>query len=220
MTKETKAVVLLSGGIDSTVVLALALSQNRHCTAISFDYSQKNRVELKAAESIAQYYNTPHRIIMIDPAAFINSSLVGSIKPPEKRNTEKMSTEGIPNTFVPARNTIFLSYAMGIAELIEAKEIHFGANCVDHLCYPDCRPAYIEAFQGLLNVANQNGVDGNPIQLNTPLLYLNKKEIIRKGRTLKAPLDLTISCYQPLSLKEPCEICDACIIRNEGFNSL
>ncbi|MBA3721163.1 MAG: 7-cyano-7-deazaguanine synthase QueC [Parachlamydiaceae bacterium] len=213
----TKAIVLLSGGIDSTVVLALALSHGKNCYALSFNYGQKHIVELEAAKEIAKYYKVPHHIINIDPKAFGKSSLVSNIESPKERSLEEMITKGIPNTYVPARNTLFLAFALGQCELHEAQEIHFGSNLMDYACYPDCRPTYMQAYQSLMNLATKQAVEGNPPSLITPLIYFDKKSIIKKGLSLGAPLELTISCYNPIDRHTPCNQCDACILRNMGF---
>ncbi len=211
-----KAIILLSGGLDSTVILALALAQGRQCFALSFDYAQRHHEELKCAQKIAGYYDIPHRIISIDSLAFGQSSLVSDLEAPYLRTPEQIATQGTPNTYVPARNTLFLAYALGQCELLQANEIHFGANCLDGP-YPDCRPAYLEAFQQLICLATKQAVENRPPQLITPLLHWDKSEIIRQGLALKAPLELTLSCYRPLISDLPCQTCDACTLRNEGF---
>ena len=214
-----KAVILLSGGLDSTVVLALALAQGRQCSALSFDYAQRHREELERAQKIAAYYEIPHRIISIDPLTFGQSSLVSDLEAPCSRTPEQIASQGTPNTYVPARNTLFLAYALGQCELLQAHEIHFGANCLDGP-YPDCRPAYLEAFQQVICLATKQAVENCPPQLITPLLYWNKSEIIRQGLALKAPLELTLSCYRPSESGSPCQTCDACILRYEGFRNI
>jgi 7-cyano-7-deazaguanine synthase len=213
-----KAIVLLSGGIDSTVVLALALAQDRSCFAISFDYGQRHAVELEAAKKVTQFYNVPHRIIKIDKTIFNNSSLVNSnLESPRNRSLSAMQTEGIPNTYVPARNTLFLAFALSQCEMHQAQEIHFGANAADYMGYPDCRPAYLQAFQSLMNAATKQAVEGEPPKLITPLIHWNKAQIIRKGLELHAPLEDTFSCYNPINHISPCNECDACLLRQDGF---
>jgi 7-cyano-7-deazaguanine synthase len=212
-----KAIVLLSGGLDSTVVLALALSKQRNCLALSFDYQQKHRVELEAAKNIAKHYAVELRTVAIHPSPFTSSSLVAEAEVCKNRSLEEMQTQGIPSSYVPARNTIFLSYALGFAEAFGAEEIYFGANAMDRFGYPDCRPAYLQAFQALMNVATKQAVEGLPPQLVTPLLDLDKAEIIRQGFALNAPLELTMSCYNPLGLYQPCHQCDACVLRAAGY---
>lgn len=211
-----RAIILLSGGIDSTVVLALALSQGVECLAISFDYGQRHRIELQSARAIASHYKVPYQVITIDPAAFLSSSLIGNSQLPQGRTASEMAQGGIPSTYVPARNTLFLSYALGLCELHRAGEIHFGPNRLDEPCYPDCRPSYLAAFQQVMNLATKQAVEGEPPKLVTPLLKWDKGEIIRCGRGLNAPLKKTWSCYAPEQGK-PCKACDACILREQGF---
>lgn len=212
-----KSVILFSGGLDSTVVLALALSQGKECYPISFDYNQKHVIELEAAKKIAAFYQVPHKIVRIDPSAFGKSSLVSSMEVPLDRSIDEMQKNGIPSTYVPARNTLFLAMALGYCEVLGAQEIHFGPNVMDQSGYVDCRPSYINAFQNLMNVATKQAVEGAPPQLLAPLIKLNKTEIIEIGLSLKAPLDLTISCYNANNLGQSCNRCDACILRTDGF---
>lgn len=214
----TKAIILLSGGLDSTVILAMAIAQKRQCYTLSFDYHQKHRYELKCAEAIAKHYDIPHQMISIDPFIFSPSSLVSSLKAPSLRNVNEMANQGIPNTYVPARNTLFLSYALGFCELHQAQEIYFGANSLDAPCYPDCHPAYLQAFQQIMHLATKQAVEsGVGPKLVTPLLYWDKSQIIQQGLALGAPLELTLSCYRPLEKGIHCQTCDACILRQEGF---
>lgn len=210
-----KAIILLSGGIDSTVALAIALGQGRQCIGVTFDYSQRHKVELKAAQKVAQHYQIPQHLVSIDPQIFAESSLINTDPIVKNRSLEEMGMEGIPNTYVPARNTLFLAYAMGLAEKHNASEIYFGANSGDRYCYPDCRPEFMEAFQRVFDVATQD-----PIKLLTPLANMEKVEIIRLGLTLKAPLELTSSCYDPHTDGTACHQCDACILREQAFCSL
>lgn len=212
-----KAVVLLSGGLDSTVMLALAISQGRQCHAISFDYGQKHRVELESAKAVAAHYGIPHRIIAIEPITFWNSSLVGDQSVPKGRTSAEIGSGSIPSTYVPARNTIFLSYALALAEVIGAQEVHYGPNALDAKPYVDCRPEFIAAYQALSNVATAQAVSGNPPRIVAPLIDWDKAEIIRQGMRLDAPLELTFSCYDPLNGVAACGKCDACVLRNEGF---
>ena len=219
----TKAIILLSGGLDSTVVLALALSQGRTCNVISFDYGQRHIVELESAKKIAAYYKVDHKIIKIDPSAFGMSSLMADkthtshLKIPENRTLEEMTLQGIPNTYVPARNTLFLAYALGQCELQNAQEIHFGSNKMDYAGYADCRPVFLEAFQSLMKYATKQSIEGAPPRLIVPLIEWDKTEIIRQGLALNAPLEMTLSCYNPQEF-HPCERCDACILRKDGFS--
>lgn len=211
-----KAVVLLSGGLDSTVILASALHEGRECYALSFDYGQRHRIELEHAKKIAFYYNVKHQVVPIDSTLFQLSSLTSDLEVPKNRSLEEIGNK-IPNTYVPARNTLFLSYAMALAELLNAEEIYAGPNALDNPSYPDCSPTFIKAFQGVMNVATKQAMEGSAPQLLTPLLYLDKAEIVRKGISLNAPLHLTFSCYDPLPSKDPCGTCDACILRADGF---
>lgn len=213
----TKAIILFSGGLDSTVVLALALAKGCECYALSFDYGQRHHDELQSARAIADFYKVHHQIISLDSRAFATSSLVSDLTPPQERTRTAMANEGIPNTYVPARNTLFLAYALGLCELYQADEIHFGPNRLDHSCYPDCRKDYLDAFQQVMRFATKQAVEGRPPRLVTPLLQWEKTEIICQGLALKAPLDMTWSCYSPISKGKPCQKCDACVLREEGF---
>jgi len=214
MTGE-KAIVLLSGGLDSTTVLAMAVSRQMEVTAISFSYGQKHNLELKRAEYIAGHYRVKeHRIISLDPEPFKDSSLTGGGSVPEGGD---FVSKRIPSTYVPARNTVFLSIALGIAESRKAGHIFIGVNSVDYSGYPDCRPEFIEAFQNLANLATKNAVDGNPPVIRAPLIRMTKAEIIRTGIKLGVDYGMTISCYQPSLSGESCGVCDACILRLEGF---
>lgn len=212
-----KAIVLLSGGVDSTVVLAMAQAQGKCCYLLSFDYNQRHAIELESAKAVASHYGLPHKIIRIDPCAFGKSSLVSDLEIPHKRSIAEINRQGIPSTYVPARNTLFLAYALGQCELYDAQEIHFGPNKIDHACYPDCRPAYLQAFQSIMNVATKQAIEGNAPKLVTPLKELDKTAIIKLGISLGAPLNLTWSCYDPLNSCKPCEACDACVLRQDGF---
>lgn len=212
-----KAIVLLSGGLDSAVVLALALKNGRTCQTLSFDYGQRHLLELQSAQAIANYYGVSHKIIKIDPNSFENSALVSAKQIPKNRSLEEMNAGAIPNTYVPARNTLFLAYALAQAEMLEAQEIHIGANAMDCYAYPDCRPEFMAAFQSLMNVATQQAISGNPPLLIAPLTDWNKTEIIQHGIALKIPLHLTWSCYDPTLAAKPCQQCDACLLRQNGF---
>jgi 7-cyano-7-deazaguanine synthase len=171
-------------------------------------------------QAIAKYYDVSHHIIAIDRSSFAKSSLTESLPVAKNRTPDQMVTSGIPNTYVPARNTIFLAFAMGHAEIIEAEEIWAGPNALDAGPYPDCRPAFIAAFQNVVNVATKQAVEGKPPQLITPLLYWDKAEIIRCGKALNVPLNMTFSCYDPLPNALPCGQCDACILRFQGFEKV
>jgi 7-cyano-7-deazaguanine synthase len=215
-----KAIILFSGGLDSTVMLALALKTGRECIAISFDYGQRHRVELEHAAQIAQYYQVQHRIIKIDLSVFSSSSLLSDVSVPKNRSFTEINSGGIPSTYVPARNLLFLAYAMGQAELYGAQEIYMGPNAMDARPYPDCRPVFLEAFQQVMNVATKQAVEGAPPRLVTPLLHWDKEEIVRQGRVLGVPLNKTFSCYSPTPLGEPCQVCDACTLRKSAFDRL
>ena len=210
-----KAIVFLSGGLDSTVCLVKALHEGRDCIALSFDYGQRHKIELEAAKEIAEHYQVDHKIIKIDSTPLTNSALIAGTHFPKTPSTEK-----IPPTYVPGRNTIFLAYATALAESTHAKEIYFGCNIQDSSPYPDCRPSFIDAWQNVLNLATKQAVEGSPPKLITPLISLDKKEIVQLGTQLNAPLHLTKSCYNPdLESGAPCEICDACQLRKEGFGT-
>lgn len=215
-----KAVILLSGGLDSTVMLAKAREQGRECYALSFNYGQRNKVELESAKAIAHHYRIPHRIIIIDPVSFDKSSLVTSRAVPKDRTAQAIATGGIPSTYVPARNTLFLAYALGQAEILEAQEIHVGFNALDRLPYPDCRMEFVQAFQALIQVATKQSVEGKVPKLITSLIELDKTQIIRQGQVLNAPLHLTFSCYDPTPDAMPCRRCDACILRQNAFDAV
>jgi len=217
-----KAIVLLSGGLDSTVVLAQAIKNNRECLAISFNYGQRHKIELESAKIIAAYYNVSHKIIKLDSSIFGQSSLLSNhdgVEVPKDRNARQISESSTPTTYVPARNTIFLSIAMGQAENFQACEIYIGPNALDTK-YPDCSESFIHAFQRVIKVATKQSVNGNPPRLVAPLLELNKTEIIKLGLSLDAPLHLSFSCYDPTILGAPCLRCDACILRKDGFDSV
>ena len=217
--EETKrAVVLLSGGLDSATVLALAQRDGFACYALSFRYGQRHDMELEAARRVAQYLGAAEqRIVAIDLAQFGGSALTADIEVPKDRPAEEMA-HGIPITYVPARNTIFLSYALAWAEVIGASDIFIGVNAVDYSGYPDCRPAYIEAFERMANLATKAGVEGGGrLRIHTPLIESSKAEIIRAGLELGVPYKFTLSCYDPAPDGTPCGHCDACSLRAKGF---
>ena len=214
---KSKAVVLLSGGIDSTTTLAIARDEGLACYALSFDYNQRHRVELEAAANIAKALGViDHRIVKIDLRAFGGSALTDNIDVPKDRPPEVMN-EGIPITYVPARNTIFLSFALAYAEVLTATDIFIGVNAIDYSGYPDCRPQYIKAFETLANLATKMGVEGQRITIHTPLIDLTKAQIIKRGIDLGVDYSLTFSCYDPESDDRPCGHCDSCLLRAEGF---
>lgn len=212
-----RAIVLLSGGLDSTVVLAKAIEAGRECIGIGFDYGQRHKIELEAAQAIADHYGIEFRIIKIDPSVLRDRSALTSQEfLPENRKISEIEHNGIPITYVPGRNTLFLSFAHSLAESLDASEIYFGANVMDHNAYPDCRPAYFEAFNNLFLVASKRAVEGKAPVIVLPLLHMSKKEIVAEGRRLKAPIEQTFSCYNPRS-DQPCGICDACVLRMDAF---
>ncbi|MGK5594014.1 MAG: 7-cyano-7-deazaguanine synthase QueC [Parachlamydiaceae bacterium] len=211
-----KAIVLLSGGLDSAVMLAYALSLGRDCHAITFNYGQKHHHELRSAQKIAAHYNVSQQIISIDPTVFKNSALTDqSIDAPMNRSIHEIA-HSIPNTYVPARNTLFLAYATALAEAANAQEIYIASNANDTHPYPDCSPAFMVAFQGVLNLATKQAVVASPPLLLTPFISYTKSEIVKKGLELSVPLEMTWSCYQPIN-QAPCLKCDACILRNDAL---
>lgn len=211
------AVVLLSGGLDSTTTLAIAIAEGYEAFALSFDYGQRHRIELEAARRVADSLGAKeHRVAKIDLRVFGGSALTDDINVPKLRS-EKEIPQGIPITYVPARNTIFLAYALAWAELIPASDIFLGVNAIDYSGYPDCRPEFIEAFESLANLATKAGVQGTRFQVHTPLIKFSKAEIIRKARDLDVDLSLTHSCYDPTSDGLACGECDSCLLRLKGF---
>lgn len=208
-----KAIVLLSGGLDSATVLALARSEGLECIALSFDYGQKHAAELAAAARIATALGAAeHRVIRLDPAGFRGSALTeDSIAVPASPHA------GIPATYVPARNTILLAHALGVAESCGAGQVHIGVNAVDYSGYPDCRPEFIDAFAELARVATRAGVEGGGIAIQAPLLHMSKADIIDAGTALDLDYSLTVSCYQADDHGAACGVCDACRFRRAGF---
>jgi 7-cyano-7-deazaguanine synthase len=208
-----RAIVLLSGGLDSATTLALATQSDYACYAISFAYGQRHAVELDAARRIAtQFHVAEHRVVTIDLAAFGGSALTDhSIPVPE------LPASGIPVTYVPARNTIFLAYALGWAETLPARHIFIGVNAVDYSGYPDCRPEFIAAFQQVANLGTKAGVSGDGFSFHTPLIDLSKAEIIRQGHAAGVDFAVTVSCYQPDGKGRACGRCDSCRLRAAGF---
>ena len=217
------AVVLLSGGLDSATTLALAAAQGHACHALSFDYQQRHRVELEAAKKIARHLKAvEHKIIKLDLTWIGGSALTDRrIAVPEmtERETTKVETAGIPVTYVPARNTIFLALALGYAEVIAAGDIYIGVNAVDYSNYPDCRPEFIRAFAATARLATRAGVEGQPLAIHTPLIEMSKAQIIQTGTRLGVDYALTVSCYQPDSAARPCGRCDSCRLRQQGFKA-
>jgi 7-cyano-7-deazaguanine synthase len=213
-----RAIVLLSGGIDSTTTLAIAIAEGYEAYALSFDYGQRHQIEVEAARRVANSLGAKeHRVAKIDLRIFGGSALTDDIDVPKQRS-EKEIAQGIPITYVPARNTIFLAYALGWAEVIAAADIFLGVNAIDYSGYPDCRPKFIEAFQGLANLGTKAGAAGRCFQIHAPLIKLSKAEIIRKAAELGVDLSLTHSCYDPLSEGLACGECDSCLLRLKGFH--
>jgi 7-cyano-7-deazaguanine synthase len=212
----SKAVILLSGGLDSTTVLAIAKEQNYDCYALSFDYGQKQRSELESSIAIAKKSNViEHRIMKISL-----NDIGGSALTDKEINVPKFSdSDDIPITYVPARNTIFLSFALAWAEVVDCQTIFIGVNALDYSGYPDCRPEFIEAFEAMANLATKQSVEGDKIQIKTPLINMTKAEIIKKGLSLGVDYSETTSCYDANSLGEACGECDACVLRKNGFSS-
>jgi 7-cyano-7-deazaguanine synthase len=208
-----KAVVLVSGGLDSATVLAMARRQGYACYAVSFDYGQRHRAELAAAARVAAALGAAeHKVITLDLAGIGGSALTDpAIAVPEQPG------KGIPVTYVPARNTVFLALALGWAEVLEAQDIFIGVNAVDYSGYPDCRPEFIAAFAKLAALATKAGIEGRPFQVHTPLLHLSKAEIIRAGMELGVDYGATVSCYQADDQGRACGRCDACRLRRAGF---
>jgi 7-cyano-7-deazaguanine synthase len=213
-----KAVVLLSGGLDSSTTLAIAKELCFRPYALSFKYGQRHEVELESASRVARAIGVDqHRIVEIDLRSFGGSALTSDIDVPKGRHSEEMS-QGIPVTYVPARNTIFLSYALAWAEVLESSDIFIGVNAIDYSGYPDCRPEFIQAFQHLANLATKAGVEGKTkVTIHAPLINLTKAEIIRKGVELGVDYALTSSCYDPSGVGEACGSCDSCQLRRKGF---
>ena len=215
---KTPAVVLLSGGLDSATVLAMARKQGFAASALSFDYGQRHRWELEAARQVAESLGAEqHRVARIDLRVFGGSALTADIDVPKGRDPHEMET-GIPITYVPARNTIFLSFALAWAEVLGASDIFIGVNALDYSGYPDCRPEYIAAYEAMANLATKAGVEGRQrLRIHTPLIAMTKAKIIRTGLSLGVDYSLTSSCYDPASDGAPCRQCDSCILRQKGF---
>lgn len=210
------AVVLLSGGLDSATAMAIAISEGFGVYSISFDYGQRHRLELSAAKKVADKIGAKkHIIFQIDLRTFGGSALTDEIEIPKNRS---LDSPGIPITYVPARNTIFLSIALGWAEVIGAENIFIGVNSIDYSGYPDCRPEFIEEFEKLANIATKTGVEGlTHIKIRAPLINMTKAEIIRRGTELGVDYSITISCYDPDSEGRACGRCDSCLLRLKGF---
>lgn len=218
MTKRAPAVVLLSGGVDSSTVLAIAKGDGFVPYIISFKYGQRHLIELECARAVAKALGVAqHTIVEFDLRAFGGSALTSDIEVPKNRPLAEMS-HGIPVTYVPARNTIFLSFALAWAEVLGSNDIFIGVNALDYSGYPDCRPEYIQAFERMATLATKAGVEGRQkLKIHTPLIQMTKAEIIRAGLKLGVDYGITSSCYDPSPAGEPCGKCDSCLLRAKGF---
>ncbi len=216
--RKPKAVVLLSGGLDSTTTLAIAKSEGFETYALTFRYGQRHALEIDAARRVAAFFGVAeHMIADIDLRLFGGSALTDDIAVPKGRSIAEIG-ESIPITYVPARNTIFLSFALAWAEVLEANDIFIGVNALDYSGYPDCRPEYIHAYERMANLATKAGIEGRQkLTIHTPLIELTKAQIIRRGLELGVDYSLTLSCYDPTSEGEACGQCDACLLRLKGF---
>lgn len=215
-----KAVVLVSGGLDSATVLAIARQQDYECYALSFDYGQRHRCELQSAVNVAKHLGAvEHKQFSLDLAGFGGSALTDpSLQVPVTAD-QGLADTGIPITYVPARNTVFLSIALAWAEVLPAQDIFIGVNAVDYSGYPDCRPEFIKSFQQTANLGTKRGVNGQNFHIHTPLIDLSKADIIHKGSALGVDYSLTVSCYNPDQQARACGICDSCRIRSDGFKA-
>jgi 7-cyano-7-deazaguanine synthase len=212
-----RAVVLLSGGLDSATTLAIAKEEGYEVCALSFRYGQRHEIEIGSARQVAKSFDVrEHRVIEIDLRQFGGSALTDAIAVPKNRGTAEMAS-GIPVTYVPARNTIFLSYALAWAEVIGAHDIFIGVNALDYSGYPDCRPEFIAQFEKLAQVATKSGVEGKRYQIHAPLIEMTKEQIIREGIKLGVQFSLTTSCYDPMVDGRACGECDSCLLRAKGF---
>jgi 7-cyano-7-deazaguanine synthase len=217
MNEPKRAVVLLSGGIDSATTLAIAIAEGYEAYVLSFGYGQRHQIETEAARRVADSLGAKeHRVAKIDLRIFGGSALTADVDVPKQRAEKEIAHE-IPATYVPARNTIFLSYALAWAEVIAASDIFLGVNAIDYSGYPDCRPEFIDAFETLANLATKAGVEGKRFQIHTPLIKFSKAEIIRKAVELGVDLSLTHSCYDPSPEGLACGECDSCLLRLKGF---
>ena len=212
-----KAVVLLSGGLDSTVTAALAQQDGHRIHCVTVSYGQRHRVEIERAQAVAKALGAAgHVVVTVDLRAIGGSALTADVEVPKDRAQEERAGE-IPITYVPARNTVFLSLALAYAETLDAQAIYFGANVLDYSGYPDCRPDFIRAFETVARLGTKMGVEGRTVEIRAPLLMLSKAEIIRRGQDLRVPFQLTHSCYDPGLEGVACGRCDSCLIRREGF---
>lgn len=217
MNAKPKAVSLLSGGLDSATATAIAISQGFAVYAITFDYGQRHRCELRAAQRIADTLGVAgHIVFNVDLRPIGGSALTSNIAVPKQRSSEEMGA-GIPITYVPARNTIFLSFALAWAETLKANDIFIGVNAVDYSGYPDCRPEFITAYQSMAQLATKAGIEGSPLTIHTPLIDSTKAQIIARGLELRVDYSATNSCYDPAEDGRACGECDACLLRLKGF---
>ena len=216
---ERKAVVLLSGGLDSTTVVAIAREQGFKVYALSFDYGQNHKIELESAKRVAAKLSVQqHAIVKVDLRSFGGSALTSDQPVPKHRTVEAIG-HGVPVTYVPARNTVFLSLSLAFAETLGATDIFLGVNALDYSGYPDCRPEFIEAFETVANLATKMGTEeGKRITIHTPLIAMTKKQIVEAGQRLGVDYSMTISCYDPNESGEACGACDACLLRLKGFS--
>lgn len=211
-----RAVVLLSGGLDSATVLAMVKADGFECYALSFDYGQRHRVELQRAAEQARLQGATHRTVDVDLRAFGGSALTSDVEVPKDRDESAMGGD-IPITYVPARNTVFLSFALAWSEVLGAEAIAIGANAVDYSGYPDCRPEFLAAFEKMANLGTKAGVEGHGVKILAPLVDLTKAQIIRRGLDLGVDYGHTSSCYEPSPDGTPCGHCDSCLLRAKGF---
>jgi len=213
-----KGVVLVSGGLDSTTIMAIVKHEGYDIYALSFDYGQRHGQELEAARKVAKHFGTKrHLILRLDLDTIGGSALTEDIPIPKGRKLKEIGSGKIPITYVPARNTIFLAYALAWAEVLNATDIFIGVNSVDFSGYPDCRPEFIESFQKMANLATKASVEGKGIKIHTPLIHMTKGEIIKKGIYLGVDYAMTLSCYNPGKDGLPCGECDSCLLRKKGF---
>ena len=214
---QKNAVVLLSGGLDSTTVAAIAQSEGYAVHALSFDYGQNHKIELEAAARVAAALKlASHRTVRVDLRSFGGSALTTDDAVPKSRSLEAIG-HGIPSTYVPARNTVFLALALALAETLPSTDIFIGVNALDYSGYPDCRPEFIQAFEAMANLGTKIGSEGQGIRIHTPLIQMSKKEIVEAGRALGVDYSITSTCYDPGRDGEACGACDACLLRLKGF---
>lgn len=213
-----KAIVLASGGLDSTTIMAIVNYKGYDIYALSFDYGQRHKIELEAAKKVAKYFDAKkHLILHIELDTIGGSALTEDIILPQEKNLKEISSSGVPTTYVPARNIIFLSYALAWAEVLGSTNIFIGVNAIDFSNYPDCRPEFVESFQKTANLATKAGMEGKKIQIHAPLMHMTKGEIIKKGISLGIDYSMTHSCYNPGKDGLPCGRCDSCLLRKKGF---